>query len=130
MSEYSLLIVDDDEEFLDTFSTCLLGRGFRTTTAHHPRLALAAAAYNTFDAAIIDMTLPEMNGLELIDKLKEICEFPMIVLTGNDSPKILDAATSRGVYRLLVKPVSVRVIEEVVRESLQDTTNSTKGACL
>ena len=120
MSDYSLLLVDDDQEILDSFAKWFARLGFHVTTAHHPRLALAAAAYNKFDAAVIDMTLPEMNGFDLIDKLKGIQDHPIIVLSGDVNPRLLDAATERGVYRFLVKPVSMRAVEEVIRESIVD----------
>jgi DNA-binding response OmpR family regulator len=123
MSESSLLVVDDDQELLDSYSRWFTRRGFQVTAAHHPRLALAAAAYNNFDAALIDVTLPEMNGLELVDKLKRICEFPVIVLSGDDNPKLRDAAIERGVYRLLLKPTSIRAVEEAIRESICDWPN-------
>ena len=119
MSEYSLLLVDDDEELLDMFTTWFSRRGFRVTTAHHPRLAMAATAYNKFDAAVIDITLPEMNGLELIDKLKGMSDLPIIVLSGDDNPRLKAAAIERGVYHFLLKPVSMRTVEEVVRESVK-----------
>ena len=122
MSEYSLLLVDDDEDLLETFSTWFSRRGFHVTTAHHPRLAMAATAYNKFDAAIVDITLPEMNGLELIDKLKAMSDLSIIVLSGDDNPKLHDAAVEQGVYRFLLKPVSMRAVEEVVRESLANSS--------
>ena len=119
MSDFSLLLVDDEEELLESFETWFSARGFHVTTAHHPSLALAAAAHNEFDAAVIDVTLPEMNGLELIDKLKSMCDFPIIMLSGDDNPRLIDAALERGVYRFLAKPVSMRDVEVVIQESLR-----------
>lgn len=124
MSEYKLLLVDDEEELLDTISTWFSNHGFHVTAAYHPRLALAASAYNKFDAAVVDITLPEMNGLELIDQMKGIGDFPIIVLSGDDNPRLHDAAMERGVYRFLVKPVSMRSLEQIIRESLKDSQAS------
>ena len=124
MSAYSLLLVDDGEELLESFSRWFSSRGFNVTTAHHPSLALVSSAYKKFDAAVIDITLPEMNGIELIDQLKTIGDFPIIVLSGNDSPKLLAAATQRGVCQLLVKPVAMNVLETAVRKSIEESTSS------
>lgn len=123
MSEHKLLFVDDEQELLDTFSNWFTKHGFDVTTAPHPRLGLIASAYNHFDAAVIDITLPEMNGIELIDELKSIGDFPIIVLSGDDNPKLVDAANERGIYRFLVKPVSMKELEDVVRESLAESTS-------
>lgn len=130
MSKYSLLVVDDDEELLDTFATWFARRGFRVTTAHHPRMAVAVAAYNHVDAALIDSTLPEMNGLELIDSLRGINDLPVIFLAGDHDPRLRSAAMERGAKRFLLKPVSMRTIEEAVRESIEDSqiTPSRKSA--
>lgn len=128
MSEYRLLLVDDEEELLETFSKWFSNHGFHVTTAAHPRLALAASAYNKFDAAVVDMTLPEMNGLELIDQMKCLGDIPIIVLSGDDNPKLLDAAIKRGVYRFLLKPVSIRALENVIRESLAESRGTTSTA--
>ena len=122
MSEQSILFVDDDEELLESFTKWFSRQGFQVTTAHHPNLALLSSAYNTFDAAVVDITLPEMNGIELIDRLKGIGDFPIIVLSGDNSPMLRDAATKRGVFHVLVKPASLSVVEQVVRESINDST--------
>ena len=124
MPQYSLLLVDDDEELLELFSRWFSIRGFDVTTAHHPNLAIVSTAYKKFDAVVIDITLPEMNGIELIDQLKTIGDFPIIVLSGNDSPKLLAAATQRGVCQLLVKPVAMNVLETAVRKSIEESTSS------
>ena len=121
MPEYSLLLVDDNEEILESFARWFTRRGFRVTSAHHPRLALAAVAYNEFDAAVINVALPEMNGLDLIDKLRGVCDLPIIVLSADNNSELLDAAIERGVYHLLVKPVSMRALEEVIRESMNES---------
>ena len=118
MLEYSLLLVDNNEVLLDCLTTWFTRHGFQVTPAHHPRLALAAAACNEFDAAVIDITLPDMNGLELIDRLKAITDIPIIVLSGDNDPRLSEAAIERGICRFLVKPVSMRAVEQVVRESV------------
>ena len=124
MPAYSLLLVDDDEELLESFSRWFSSRGFDVTTAHHPSLAIVSTAYKKFDAAVIDITLPEMNGIELIDQLKAIGDFPIIVLSGNDSPELLAAATQRGVFQLLVKPVAMSVLETAVHRSIEESTST------
>lgn len=121
MSDYSLLLVDDDEELLASFTTWFSRRGFHVTAANHPQMALAAAAYNKFDVAVIDIILPEMNGLELIDQLKPLTDAPTIVLSGDDNPKLLDAAIALGVYRFLLKPIAMRAVEETVRDCIKDS---------
>lgn len=120
MTDYSLLIVDDDEELLQSLTSWFSRLGFQVTTAHHPRLALVAAAYRQFDAAVIDITLPEMNGLELIDQLNSLADTPITVLSGDGNPQLKKAALDLGVYRFILKPVGLRAIEECVRDSIRE----------
>jgi DNA-binding NtrC family response regulator len=122
MSKCSILLVDDNEEFLSIFSCWLTRRGFSVTATSNPPTALAEAANSKFDLAIIDMNLPEMSGLELIDQLKRIVELPTIVLSGDDNPRLFNSAMDRGVFRYLLKPVSMRTVENVICEILQDAT--------
>ena len=121
MSDFELLLVDDEEELLESFASWFSRRGFHVTTTHHPHTALASAADHKFDAAVIDLTLPEMSGLELIDRLKILGDFPIIMLSGDDNPRLLSAAIERGAYRCLLKPVSMRALEEIIQDSLKDS---------
>lgn len=125
MTKCSVMLVEDDEEILNIFTSWLIRRGFQVTAATNPREALAAAAINKFDVAVIDMTLPEMNGLELIDQLRLISDFPAIVLSGDDDPKLLKLAMESGVFRYLVKPISMRNIEEVILASQEESSIQT-----
>lgn len=53
-----------------------------------------------------------------IDELKSIGDFPIIVVSGDSNPKLHETAIQRGIYQFLGKPVSMTLLEEVVRESL------------
>lgn len=123
MQEFSILIVDDDQELLDSMESWFQRHGFRVTAAHHPRLALATVAYNDFDAALIELKLDEMNGLELLEELKALQAFPVIMLTGDDNPEQKQAAIENGAYRHLVKPIRMAELEKVLREAIQDSVS-------
>lgn len=123
MKQPSLLIVDDDHELLDSMESWFKRHGYDVTAAHHPRLAMATVAYNDFDAAIIDVQLNEMNGLELLGELKALKQFPVIMLTGDDNPKLAQAANDNGVFRHLVKPMRMAQLEEIVDEAIQAKVN-------
>ena len=118
MQEFSILIVDDDQELLDSMGSWFTRRGFKVIAAHHPRLAMAVVAYNDFDVAVIDFKLSEMNGIELLGKLKAMQSFPVIMLTGDDNPEHEQASRENGVYRHLVKPIRMAELEKVVRDSM------------
>ena len=118
MREFSILIVNDDQEFLDSMGSWFSRRGFKVIAAHHPRLALAAVAYHDFDASVIDFKLHEMNGIELLVKMKAKQAFPVIMLTGDGDPRQKQAAIENGACRHLIKPIRMAALERVVREAI------------
>ncbi len=65
-----LLIVDDDPDFRGTVARRFLRRGFRVHEASDGEEALELAERRDFDVAILDMVMPGMSGLELLEKLK------------------------------------------------------------
>lgn len=118
MSDFSLLLVDDDQETLDALARWFIGRGFEVASARHPRQALSAASRTNFDAVVLDAFLPESSGLELMDQLRRFCDGPVIMVTGRDDQQVQHEAIDRGVYRYLVKPVGPHRLEEIINEAL------------
>jgi DNA-binding response OmpR family regulator len=105
----SILLVDDavDERqmYADFFQTI----GFRTLQAATALDAYRLAVELVPDAAVIDLILPGMNGLELVRKLKgneETVRVPVIALTGHSHPFDRQVALAAGCDRFLVKPCS------------------------
>ena len=65
----SLLIVEDDPEQLDALVRWFILAGYEVTGAHHPSQALEAASLRQFQVALLDANLPEMDGLQLMQRL-------------------------------------------------------------
>jgi CheY-like chemotaxis protein len=66
-----LLIVDDDEQLRESLERRFRRQGFAVTAAGDGDEALAKAAHNRWDVALIDLRMPGMSGIELMEKLKE-----------------------------------------------------------
>jgi DNA-binding NtrC family response regulator len=85
-----LLVVDDELDFLDTIGERLEAHGFEVTRASSGPDAIAAARHGGFDLALLDLKMPEMDGVELMKILREEHRFlQVIILTGYAS---IDAA--------------------------------------
>ncbi len=123
MSDYSLLLVENDEETVDRLTRWLIQRGYDVIPARHPRQALSAASRTRFDVLVIDATLPETSGIDLMDQLRKFCDVPVIMLTGRDDQAVQHEAVERGVYRNVFKPVDGARLETIVSEAL--TANKT-----
>jgi len=121
MAKSSILLVDDDRDMVDSFSRWFKRKGYRTTSTYHPMQCLIAAANQKFDVAVIDIGLPDMNGLELLGELIQLERFPVLVLSGISDPKIQSNAIELGADRFLVKPVSMELLERAIGDAISQS---------
>ncbi len=100
-----LLIVDDDEKFLNTIAERLGLKDFYVTTATDGSEALEAAEQGVFDVAIVDLNMPGMKGKELLKTLKEKNRFlEVVILTGYASIDSAVECMKLGAFGYLEKP--------------------------
>jgi ActR/RegA family two-component response regulator len=89
----SILLVDDEKKFLDTISERIRLKGFEPLLATSGKEALEIARKNKIYAAVVDLKMPDMDGLVTITKLKEIQpETRTVLLTGFGDEKVREAA--------------------------------------
>ena len=118
----SLLIVDDDIDQLSVLTRWFSRRGYHVVTAKHPRQALVAASGRQFHAALVDASLPEIDGLELMKRLKRIQnDLPVVVLSGYDflaykTPESWWNADSA--FACLTKPCDLGLLEKTIEDAI------------
>ncbi len=116
---FRLLIVDDDDEFLEILERRFSRGGFAVSACANFADALEAAGNQRFDAAIVDRAVPGGGDLELVAKLRAIASaLPVIVLSGSVGPGFVAEAKSAGACDYLTKPCSLADIEAAVRHAL------------
>jgi two-component system, NtrC family, response regulator HydG len=117
----SLLIVDDDAYQLLMLTHWFTRRGYRVVTANRPRQALVAARAGHFQVAIVDASLPEIDGIELMRRLKlSQSDLQVIILSGYDfaeheSPEHL--AKSACAFACLTKPCALPLLEATIKSA-------------
>ena len=79
-----ILIVDDEKEIADLVELYLQNEGFETSTCYNAQIALGRLDEETFDLAILDVMMPEIDGFTLCAKIREQHTFPIIMLTARD----------------------------------------------
>jgi two-component system response regulator GlrR len=100
-----ILVVDDDPSILKVIRMRLEAQGYQVTTAKEAKKAVALAAENMFDAALLDLKLKGENGIHLMQDLHQIHpEMPVIILTAYGTIKSAVAAIKKGAYSYLTKP--------------------------
>jgi two-component system cell cycle sensor histidine kinase/response regulator CckA len=105
-AELSVLVVDDDSQLLRTLSDILRLNGYRPTTASNAKDGLALADLDAPVIALVDLRLPDMDGMELVTRLKATSEnIEVVILTGNASVDSAVSALRQQSFDYLIKPV-------------------------
>jgi CheY-like chemotaxis protein len=103
-----VLIIEDARDTLEMLRVAFEVRGFRTSACATPEEALAIAANEHFDIIISDIGLPNIDGYELLKRLRiaspHLREVPALALTGYAAQKDVDAALASGFSAHLAKP--------------------------
>ena len=116
-----ILIVDDDERIVRTFQRILKKKGYQTDTAQTGEEAIQKANGKTYDLALIDICLPDMSGINLLDKLADLdSKMVKIIITG--FPTMAPEESSKAVA-CIVKPVKplelISIIERKTKRKRQ-----------
>lgn len=117
-----VLLVDDEKELVTTLAERLTLRGIHADWAVSGEEALAKAAENRYDLALLDVRIPRLSGLELKKKLAERQPgMRFIFMTGHGSEADYRAGTAEaGEEYYLVKPVSIDALIEKMNEAVQE----------
>lgn len=108
MSDWKVLLVDDEADFVDVLADRLEARDLEVFKANSGAAALALAQERTFDAIVLDMAMPGMNGIETLERLLEINpDLQVILLTGRATLEQAAAAIRTGALDLLEKPAEI-----------------------
>jgi signal transduction histidine kinase len=108
-SKFDLLVVDDDVDLASNLQDILETEGYSTTAAHDGRTALALCQRKPIDLSLIDIMLPDISGLELIEKLAELSPgMESIIITGHASLETaIDAVKQGHIVAYEVKPLDM-----------------------
>lgn len=120
-----ILIVEDDADFRSTLCEWLSCSGYAVSEAANGREALKLAKSTSFQVVVTDLRMPEMDGLQLLERLKAIApEVPVIFLSGQATVKdAVEALRDGRGFDFLEKPLSdLSLLDAVVARALRQTT--------
>jgi two-component system, NtrC family, response regulator AtoC len=117
-SRIKVLIAEDEENLGNILEQFLTGRGYSVTTTRDGRSALEAIKRDTYDVALLDIVMPEMDGLEVLRHVREEPTPPeVIIITGNGTIETAITAIRLGAYDYLSKPYRMAEIDVLVRRA-------------
>ncbi len=115
----TIALVDDDRNILTSVSIGLQAEGFATRVYSDGATALKACLENPPDLAVVDIKMPRMDGLELLQKLREKSALPVIFLTSKDEEPDEALGLAMGADDYITKPFSQRLLVARIRAILR-----------
>jgi two-component system CheB/CheR fusion protein len=115
----NFLIVDDSEDTIAMLQDLLRVAGANVMTATNGADALRLAAENEFDVILSDISMPEMDGYEFLQRLRKIegrQNVPVVAITGFGRRDDIARARAAGFYSHLTKPLNLQVLTEVLQQ--------------
>jgi DNA-binding NtrC family response regulator len=110
-----LLLVDDEVGYLEVLSKRLHKRDLDVTTASTGQQAIQLLRRNTFDVAVVDLKMVDMDGIEVLRIFKKMDpDLAVIILTGHGSEQAAREGIEKGAFDYLTKPCDLESLLEII----------------
>jgi two-component system, OmpR family, KDP operon response regulator KdpE len=117
-----ILVIDDEPQILRALKTILTANGFRVSAAGRGEEGLAMATALEPDLIILDLSLPDLDGIEVTRRLREWSQTPVIILSVRDRERDKVAALDKGADDYLTKPFGIEELLARIRVALRHAT--------
>lgn len=115
-----ILVIDDDQGMRETLEAVLTSDGYAVQTADSAAAALRRLESNAFDTILLDLKMPDCDGLEFLIRLKQIVpDTPMIMMTAYGTVKIAVEAVKQGAYDFITKPFDLDELRLLIDKALE-----------
>ena len=129
MKEFKVLMVDDEEDFVNTLSERMKMRDVDSDVALDGEQALQRVEDDIPDVMVLDLKMPGIDGLEVLRRVKKAYpQIPVIILTGHGSEKDEAEARRLGAFDYLQKPVDIEKLVHVLRKAYKSRVEDTMAA--
>ncbi len=120
-----VLLVDDRVDFLKVLAERITTRGYEVAAVSSGTEALKAVGEEDFDAIVLDVVMPEMDGIETLRRLRALDpDLQIIVLTGHGTSQEVIQALALGALDFLVKPADIDSLLERINEAIAKKAES------
>jgi DNA-binding response OmpR family regulator len=123
IDQYSILVVDDNANNSELINRYMSKKGYNVTTVSNGRDALAINHIERFDLILLDILMPDIDGLAVLKKLKAkagTCNIPVIMLTASNDSEYIRQANELYVDDFIIKSESLKSIRERILTVLQN----------
>lgn len=123
MNNYLILVVEDDVHIKNLVSATLNANGYKYLVASNAKEAILQITSHNPDIILLDLGLPDMDGIEIIEKVRGWSEVPIIVLSARSDDKDKIEALDKGADDYLTKPFSVEELLARIRVAQRRMVN-------
>ena len=127
MGAQRVLVIEDQEDLAALYESALAKDGYEVSKAYTGEEGVALFEDNGADAVMLDMTLPEMHGVQTLQAIRGLnANVPVVVVTGETSDETRHQCERLGVQQYLTKPADYRDILAALRGALSDPKTTTE----
>src|SRR5229473_4312962 len=120
MDHPRVLVVDDDKDVGEFLRDALSRWNYDVSLAAHGREAVRLISHQIFDAALVDIWMPEMDGLQVLDEIKRHDPaLEVVMMTGNPMVETAVQALKSGAYDYLIKPLNLDELQHLMQQVLE-----------
>jgi len=118
-----VLLVDDEAIFVEVLALRLRARGIAASTATTAKEALRKVEEESYDVVVLDLMMPDMDGLKVLNILKTTNpNLPVIVFTADFAPERLKEAVELGALDVIPKPTDLRILTRTIEKAMTSKT--------
>jgi len=129
MENFKVLLVDDEEEFVQSLSERLEMRDLNSDTALNGEQALQIVKDQVPDVMVLDLKMPGIDGMEVLRRVRKAYpKVQVIILTGHGTDKDEEEAKRLGAFSYLQKPVEIDHLMKVMRDAFRKKVDDTMMA--
>lgn len=119
MEKHCILVIEDQEDLAALYETTLVEAGYNVTNAYTGEEGIAEFRANGADVVMLDMTLPEMHGAQVLREIRDInTVVPVIIVTGETSSDLRQQCEQLGVQEYLSKPPNYGAVLAAIERAI------------
>lgn len=120
MTEHCILVIEDQEDLAELYESALSEAGYKVREAFTGEEGIAEFRANGADAVLLDMTLPEMHGTQVLHEIRSAdAKVPVIVISAETSDQLREQCERLGVQAYLSKPVNYEALLAAIKLALE-----------
>jgi len=126
----AILVIEDEQRIRESLATRLSERGHDVETVARALDGIERAVSGAFDAVVLDLGLPDLDGVEALRMIRAVSQVPVVVATARDDEQDIIDVLDKGADDYVVKPYSVDHLEARIRAVLRRSSDSLESVII